>query len=152
MVGEFMPAEQDCLDGKRRVDTCEAETQRALADMKKELAVNKKEAQVKTEGEMINRFTIITYIGEINNRIKNIKTGKIDLGLLAKIKNPQFKEDIEFITRAVETLNRGGKLEQKDIRTLQSMLFQQAEITMKIYNSLSPTQQKEFLTISTVAV
>lgn len=77
MKDEFMPAEQDCLDGKRKVDTCEAEIRRALTDMKKEVAVNAKEvavnakdAQLKIENEMVDRLGLAAIIGETNNRIK----------------------------------------------------------------------------------
>jgi 3-dehydroquinate dehydratase len=80
MRGEFLPGEQDCLDGKRKVDTCEAEIKRALADMKKEAQLNAKEAQLNAdkaqlniENEMVDRVGIAAIIGETNNRIKYSK-------------------------------------------------------------------------------
>ncbi|MER2540139.1 MAG: hypothetical protein ABTQ26_12935, partial [Azonexus sp.] len=90
MKDELMPGEQDCLDGKRKVDTCEAEVKRALVDMKKEVAVNAKEAQLnakeaqlKIETEMTNRLTLTTVIGEMNNRIQYGKGSRTGIPSLA---------------------------------------------------------------------
>ncbi len=46
MVGEFMPFEQDCIDGKKVDVKCEENVKGQLADLENEVRVNAKEAQV----------------------------------------------------------------------------------------------------------
>ncbi len=104
MVGEFMPFEQDCIDGKKVDVKCEENVKGQLADLEnevrvnaKEAQVNAKEAQVNIESDMVNRATIVTVVLQLNNAIQYNNPDRSGMVALDRIKDAKLQKDISFM-------------------------------------------------------
>ena len=165
-ASEFVWFEQDCIDGKVTDKQCEWAVKDQLAMLEDEIKLQKREkkvnaresqvnaerAQVNAEFEMVNRTTIVTVILQLNNSIQHGNPDRSGMVALDRIKNPIFQDDITFM-RSIDTkLVQKKWISQQEIAKLQTILTNQAQETLRIYNSFTPKQQQEFIDTKTIAI
>lgn len=152
MVGEFMPFEQDCIDGKKVDVKCEENVKGQLADLENEVRVNAKEKQVNAESDMVNRATIVTVVLQLNNAIQYNNPDRSGIVALDRIKDTKLQKDISFMKSIDAKLAQKVAITPQETTTLQAILVNQAWEILRIYSSFTPAQQQRFINTKTIAV
>jgi hypothetical protein len=162
---EFMPFEQDCIDGKVTDKQCEWAVKDQLAMLEdevklqarkkqanaKEAQANAKEAQARIQWEMIDRVTLVTVVLQLNNSIQHGNPDRSAVASLRHIKTPILANDVVFLRTIDTKLTEKKLVTPQETAKLQTILMSQAQESLRIYSSFTPEQQKDFLDAKTIA-
>lgn len=156
---EFMPFEQDCIDGKINDKQCEWSVKQQLADFEDEIKLqaskkqtNTKEAQAKMQWEMVDRIGIVTVILQLNNSIQKGNPDRSGMVTLGNIKNPILQDDIVFLQSIDTKLTQKKVVTPQEVAKLQTILTSQAQESLRIYSSFTPEEQTRFINSKTIAI
>ena len=162
-AGEFMPFEQDCLDGKvtnpKDAALCDASVQSNLADLKDEFKlsqmkaeVNQMKAEVNQREAKVNRQAAITFplslvlnVGLIYSRINGIPVDRPKFDRVDEYLNshpdPEFAAAVAVLKDLHMRLESGGAASPIDIKRLKDISVRYLGLLRLRYVALPPEEQ-----------